>query len=65
MPSNQVTISAKITRSTKAAITPMKITFLRCSGGQSSGERADHDRIITRENDIDHQHLQERCESRG
>lgn len=34
MPSSHVTISAKITRSTSAAITPIRITFLRWSAGR-------------------------------
>ena len=32
-PINMLTINANTTRKTSAAITPMKITFLRCSGG--------------------------------
>ena len=39
---------------------PIMMTFLRCFGGQAGGERADDDRIVAGEHDVDHQHLAER-----
>ena len=59
-----VTMSAKAMRSTSAASTPIRMTFLRWSGGQAGGQRADDDRIVAGEHEVDHQHLEEGGEGR-
>ena len=38
---------------------------MRCVGRQAGGERADDDRIVAGEHDVDHQHLAERGSAAG
>ena len=46
-------------RSTSAATMPIRITLRALLGGQAGGERADDDRIVAGEDEVDHQHLGE------